>query len=996
MFTRFGFALCVLLAAGAYAGAEVELLRDGSFDGEPEGVWEIRYLDKPSTEGLPTWTVAVRDGKRPHGRYLGIDEDDNAAGTVLIGQRVRLPAKTPPLKAAFDYQTYCAAEDRSGMIDVRAYTVEAWDSLPTAPKFADAPDALFSQQLVRQGKDVTTWAHQEAILSNSHLALAPYAGQEIVLCLGWSTWHEGTEEWARFDNVSISVVQLLAEPIGWPASLYSGRIFALVADVVAAGAEPRVTLEIRRAGDTEWRALPMRRSGQAGEGVPGTRYVGLVEPQEPGRVQCRLSAEAGERKLTTRPHTIRVKQEAPVHPHLFYSPDEIEAMKRRIAKYPWAAEIFAGARRNADAWLQRTDHPPQEGGGWSHDYYCQECGARLRFDENRPHEHFCPTCEEYRTGEKLDRVWISTIHGRFANAAADLGLAYAITGEEKYARRGAEILLDYARLYPALPLNRGPAGRGRIMAQSLSECTWLLRVMRAYDLLYNALTDEERAVIENEFIRPDTYDRFPYTFRIHNIQCWHNACYAAAGYLLGDDLLIEKSLEGQYGFYEQVKQGILDDGMWYERSLGYHNYTLSALTTHCEVARHNGLDLYKDEKIKRMFLLPMRMSQPNLVPPSLSDQGYSTRRIGTDQIERALGWYGDREFAGVLAYLYAAGAKRTSRAALDYGEELPSEAPAPGVASANLTGTGAAILRDGAGDDARWVLLRYGEHGGGHGHPDKLEIILYGLGRTLMPDLGNPGYGTALHRGYYKTTPGHNTVTLGGATQARTAGECLAFGGEGPIQAAVAESRGAYEDAVLRRTVVLGPGYLADIFRVEAPEQTTIDYILRCAGELTVTPSGQAADGMLGEQPGYRYMEVVRRISPDANGSWQATWALPEPEGARVHLTGIGAEGCEIIQVSAPGIPGRERMGTLVLRRDGDAATFVVVQQLLTAGVEPLPVRPVLGGIAVGQAVERSVVLSPDLAGMRGERIGEPGRDLQVLTVRNGRVADAVTIEIGR
>jgi hypothetical protein len=72
------------------------------------------------------------------------------------------------------------------------------------------------------------------------------------------------------------------------------------------------------------------------------------------------------------------------------------------------------------------------------------------------------------------------------------------------------------------------------------------------------------------------------------------------------------------------------------------------------------------------------------------------------------------------------------------------------------------------------------------------------------------------------------------------------------------------------------------------------------------------------------------------------------------------------------------------------------VHQLLAAGSEPLPVAEVEGGVAIGSGANRSVVLSPDLAALRGERIGEPGTDLQVLTVRNGRVEDAVTVELPR
>ncbi|HJN16651.1 MAG TPA: heparinase II/III family protein, partial [Armatimonadota bacterium] len=537
----------------------------------------------------------------------------------------------------------------------------------------------------------------------------------------------------------------------------------------------------------------------------------------------------------------------------------------------------------------------------------------------------------------------------------------------------------YAQLYPTLPVNTGPAGRGRIMAQSLSECSWLLRVMTAYDLLYNALSVEERVTIEEDFIRPDVYDRFPYSFGLHNIQCWHNACYAAAGYLLGDDALIERSLSGNIGFYEQMKRGILDDGMWFERSMGYHYYTLSAIMLHCEAARHNGLNLHEDDKIKRMFLLPMRMSQPNLVPPSLSDQGYRSSRIAVDSIERALGWYGDDEFARVLAYMYATGSKRTSRAALDYGGDLPDQAEAPSLPSANLTGTGVAILRAGEGASARWALLRYGDHGGGHGHPDKLEIILYGLGQTLMPDLGNPGYGTKIHGGYYKTTPGHNTVTVGGNTQKGTTGQCLAFHGEGPFQVAVGESTGAYPDTTLRRTLVMGPGFLADVYRVEAPEPTQIDYVLRSFGELSISPDPTPTEGALGDEKGYRYMNHVSETAPVA-GSWQAQWTLAKPEGGRVLVSGVLADDMKILHVDAPGVPGRERLGTLIIRKNAASATFAIVHQILAPGETPLAVAPAGSGIAIGGS-DAIIILSPDLGPGQADEVRVLSHDGEELVV---------------
>ena len=44
------------------------------------------------------------------------------------------------------------------------------------------------------------------------------------------------------------------------------------------------------------------------------------------------------------------------------------------------------------------------------------------------------------------------------------------------------------------------------------------------------------------------------------------------------------------------------------------------------------------------------------------------------------------------------------------------------------------------------ALLKYGPHGGSHGHPDKLAVTLYARGVPAAADLGSQGYGIRLHR----------------------------------------------------------------------------------------------------------------------------------------------------------------------------------------------------------------------------------------------------------
>ncbi|MCZ7599293.1 MAG: alginate lyase family protein [Gammaproteobacteria bacterium] len=82
------------------------------------------------------------------------------------------------------------------------------------------------------------------------------------------------------------------------------------------------------------------------------------------------------------------------------------------------------------------------------------------------------------------------------------------------------------------------------------------------------------------------------------------------GYYLGDPELIAKAEDGALGFHQQVSQGILPDGMWFERSLGYHSYTVSALTSHIIAARHHGKPIDEGTRFPLMLTLPLRLRVP--------------------------------------------------------------------------------------------------------------------------------------------------------------------------------------------------------------------------------------------------------------------------------------------------------------------------------------------------------------------------------------------------
>lgn len=74
---------------------------------------------------------------------------------------------------------------------------------------------------------------------------------------------------------------------------------------------------------------------------------------------------------------------------------------------------------------------------------------------------------------------------------------------------------------------------------------------------------------------------------------------------------------------------MMDDGIWYENSFGYHFFALSALQFHVAVAMKQGVrldQLYVNKtdnsglkSIKSMYLGPIYLIKPDYVLPDLND-----------------------------------------------------------------------------------------------------------------------------------------------------------------------------------------------------------------------------------------------------------------------------------------------------------------------------------------------------------------------------------------
>jgi len=189
-----------------------------------------------------------------------------------------------------------------------------------------------------------------------------------------------------------------------------------------------------------------------------------------------------------------------------------------------------------------------------------------------------------------------------AEQLLNVATAYALRDNPSYAKWVRDGLLLYADIYPTLPLKNY---RAKAKAYSLLEAVWLAPLAQAYDLVADSgqFTAEQKRHVENDLLRAsvvcfkiDDYQNDPRIsdlhFRCYNFQAWHIAAIGLVGLAVRDQKLVDYAINSPYGFKHLVAHDIRDDGMFWERSQGYHGFVLEALLPFTEGMAHSGVDLY--------------------------------------------------------------------------------------------------------------------------------------------------------------------------------------------------------------------------------------------------------------------------------------------------------------------------------------------------------------------------------------------------------------------
>lgn len=555
----------------------------------------------------------------------------------------------------------------------------------------------------------------------------------------------------------------------------------------------------------------------------------------------------------------------------------------------------------------------------------------------------------------------------------DAGLLYQITGDARYLDHAEAYLLAYADMYPDLPLHPQRRGQapGRLFWQSLNEAVWMVYSIQGYDAIRDHLSDRSRERIENELLRPMAEflsTDSPQTFqRIHNHGTWAAAAVGMTGYAIDDQDLVERALlgldlDGNAGFLAQLDQLFSPDG-YYTEGPYYQRYALMPFVLFGQAVENNEPERrifeHGDGILLEAILATIHQSYAGLFFP-IND---AIREKGLDTVELVFGVAAAYQLTGdpgLLSIAEQQGYTVLTGDGLRVASDSSAGLTTPFGYDTRLLRDGPdgqqgglAILRMGEGELAQTLVAKHTGQGMGHGHFDKLSLILYDGGHEILTDYGaarflnvpskDGGRYLPENSSWARQTIAHNTVVVnetshhgGDWRRGQESWPTIEIFEQGDgYNVVAARIDDAYDDTILARTTFQlamddGSGPLiVDVFDVDTIAGSQIDLPLYFAGQLTdfsvdfERVTGQQVQ--LGEDNGYQHL-WVEAAGELADGAGRFTW-LTNNRFYTYHTLASGPAEARIVRTGAndPNFNLRTQQGILVRLPSAGQARFVSV-----------------------------------------------------------------------
>ena len=515
---------------------------------------------------------------------------------------------------------------------------------------------------------------------------------------------------------------------------------------------------------------------------------------------------------------------------------------------------------------------------------CELDGATLDFDPWSPHKHRCPVCETVHKGELHDRAWVTSYQLWLAERSVHAALFHLLQDDARHAALARDILRVYADRYLDYPNRDNVLGPTRMFFSTYLESIWLLQICIAADLLERSGDRETAELVRDRIVQPSSVLIAEYDEGMSNRQVWNNAALLASSALLNEGSAFERRVDGVSGLNAHLARALLADGTWYEGE-NYHQFALRGLWYGVTLAETRGmsLDANLGARFQRAFAAPFATALPDFTMPSRKDSQYAVSlrqwRIA-EMTELGVARHGDPLLTGALGRCYETGHERRdigrarstadverngpssflTRADLGWRalmHALPELPPLPAFAprSALLEEQGIAVFR--RAEDV-YVALDFGQSGGGHGHPDRLNLLLSQSTTRWLDDLGTGSYvDPSLH--WYRSTLAHNAPLANGRSQPLRDGVLRAHDEREGLGWVVAEA--SFPDTKVRfeRTLVVAPDYAIDELRWSAPNAVRVELPIHLDGEASgISWSAATLDGSGGLEDGFSFVRDAR------------------------------------------------------------------------------------------------------------------------------------------
>lgn len=399
-------------------------------------------------------------------------------------------------------------------------------------------------------------------------------------------------------------------------------------------------------------------------------------------------------------------------------------------------------------------------------------------------------------------------------------VAWQLTRDPAHAAKVADFWRKFSD--PATGYPRTLRGCHQELVQ---EGHFFFNLVKAYDMTrdaQDAYTDEDHANIARTLRLFATFiGRVMHKGNISNWDVAELSGALSASLMLGDWALASRLYEGPCGVVDQFGKGIMNDGWWYECSTSYNIWMANlGLEFHGMLAPWG--ENFRDREIPAGFapnqsLIPWAMrsgllgmafekwgpvTRPTVrirdmldgVIPHVDWRGIiyaandsDEKEVNGNLFERAYYWYREPAYAAMVRF-------SKSRDLLWGVPDLPDTAPPAHLATVKADNAGMAVLRSQTpGRPARdrlQAVLKYGSHGGFHGHFDRASLLsVFRHGKSFFcPEMVWYSYGSIMYKFYVQTSISKNMTVVDLKQQEPVDSRNLLFHAGEAMQASVVET----------------------------------------------------------------------------------------------------------------------------------------------------------------------------------------------------------------